>query len=103
MIEWAPARLNRQELTLEVALCGTLGNFDVTSFLTPGFNTLSLTTGTVQDALSLNLALINLPGGAAPPNAIPEPATMILLGTGLVGIAGKAWRRRKTLGARKDE
>jgi hypothetical protein len=42
-------------------------NFDVTSFLTPGDNTLDLTTGVAGDCLSLVAAAIDLPAGAAPP------------------------------------
>ncbi len=41
-------------------------SFDVTSFLTPGSNTLTLTTGFTSDCLSLIVAAVNLPAGAAP-------------------------------------
>ena len=43
-------------------------NIDVTSFLTPGPNTLSMTTGVNSDCLSLVVAIIDLPAGAAPCN-----------------------------------
>jgi hypothetical protein len=42
-------------------------NFDVTRFLTPGDNTLDLRTGVAGDCLSLVVAAIDLPAGAAPP------------------------------------
>jgi len=48
--------------------------FDVTSFLSPGENTLTLTTGQNSDCLSLVVAAVNLPAGSAP-NQPPPPAT----------------------------
>ena len=47
-------------------------SYDVTASLTPGPNTLSLTSGVLSDYLSLIVALVNLPAGAAPTGQ-PEP------------------------------
>jgi len=52
-------------------------SYDVTSNLTPGDNTLTLTADYVDDCLSLIVAAVNLPAGAAPgqpsPTASPSP------------------------------
>lgn len=48
-------------------------SFDVTSLLTPGTNSLELTSGQVSDCLSLVLAAVNLPAGAAPDQPPPPP------------------------------
>ena len=47
-------------------------SYDVTSALTPGLNTLTLTTESYEDCLSLVVAAVDLPVGAAPPPT-PEP------------------------------
>jgi len=48
-------------------------SYDVTSALTPGPNTLTLTTGVNNDCLSLVVAAVDLPAGAAPITPTPTP------------------------------
>lgn len=62
--------------------------FDVTSFLSPGSNTLNFQLDAINDALGLVVAAIELPVGAAPPVTppIPEPETYALLLAGLAAV-----------------
>ncbi len=69
-------------------------SFNVTSLLSPGLNTLNVSTGVASDCLACMLIAIDLPAGAAPPPPpIPEPGSLALLGLGLAGM-GLARRRR---------
>lgn len=67
------AIFNGNSVPGENQISGNQGNlwdiktYDVTSFLTPGNNTLNLTTGVASDCLGLVAAIIDLPAGAAPP------------------------------------
>jgi uncharacterized repeat protein (TIGR01451 family) len=58
-------------------------SFDVTSFLTNGLNSLSLTTGQNADCLSLVVAAVDLPAGAAPVDNRPPTATALSVTTPL--------------------
>jgi hypothetical protein len=56
-----------QGATQPGGLLWDIKSYDVTSFLSPGTNSLNLTTDVVSDCLGLIVALIDLPAGAAPP------------------------------------
>jgi hypothetical protein len=73
--------------------------FDITSFLTPGLNTLNLTHRGVNDALSAIHFAVLLPVGSAPEQpgdppvvGVPEPGTLGLM---LAGALGFGLSRRK--------
>lgn len=70
-------------------------DFDVTPFLTPGPNTLNLTTGVNADCLSLIVVAFDLPAGAAPgtdacalPSPLPPGVIFAVPGQVTIGTAG---------------
>jgi hypothetical protein len=65
--------------------------YDVTAYLSPGLNTLTMTTGTALDCLSLIVAIIDLPAGAAPPPPPPPPENNCPLSQGFWKNHENAW------------
>jgi hypothetical protein len=68
-------------------------SFDVTSFLNPGANTLTVQLDAINDGISLIVAAVDV-ASAPPVSAIPEPETYALMLAGLAAIR-LATRRRK--------
>jgi hypothetical protein len=78
-------------LSLNPSIFSTLA--DGSSVFT--LNRVGGTFGGSYNLFSLQLQLVTAPSVVAAP--VPEPATMGMLATGVLSLAGAAWRRRKTL------
>ncbi len=71
-----------------ITQAGDCGTFSFT------INPLSITTVLQGGALTGSLSNVAC-GTCPPPTPTPEPATMLLLGTGLVGVTGTIWKWRR--------
>ena len=67
-------------------------------FLSAGTYYVSATGGECTTGEGCNVVLKVQEGSLAPPSVVPEPASMLLLASGLAGLGGVAVRRRRKQG-----
>ena len=66
-------------------------------FMVPILVTPTPEVGAIDTGIPIEGADFNFAEGVRTPTVVPEPTTMLLLGSGLVGIAAKVRKRRKTV------
>jgi hypothetical protein len=73
------------------------GSYDLTSSIGPLTGPTAINSGQLFPTTAGNFSLTSVPSATfqATLQGLPEPASFTLLGIGIAGMAGYAWRRRK--------